>query len=188
VPLPAEAVPPPQPGSTSPRGAAGRRGGDRSGLRRAAETEGWCGWRGGRTALLLDADGLNASGRLDSARPAPTVLTPHPGELALLGTDVGDPDRRLSAARGAARRANAVVSEGRGRSSRRPTARRGSTAPATRAWPPVAVATCSPASSARGSRRATSRPSRPRFRYSCTARPATWRWRGWVAPQSLPAS
>lgn len=64
--------------------------------------------------LLLDADGLNAhAGRLDALaqREAPTVLTPHAGELArLLGTsseDVGR--RRLRSAREAARRAQAVV-------------------------------------------------------------------------------
>ncbi len=64
--------------------------------------------------LLLDADGLNAhAGALDSlaARSAPTVLTPHGGELGrLLETSSGDVgDRRLESAREAARRANAVV-------------------------------------------------------------------------------
>lgn len=64
--------------------------------------------------LLLDADGLNAhAGALESlaARRAPTVLTPHAGELGrLLGTSseaVGR--RRLASAREAARRAQAVV-------------------------------------------------------------------------------
>ncbi|HVF79075.1 MAG TPA: NAD(P)H-hydrate dehydratase [Solirubrobacteraceae bacterium] len=64
--------------------------------------------------LLLDADGLNAlAGALDSlaTRSAPTVLTPHAGELArLLGgssDEVGR--RRLRSARETARRANAVV-------------------------------------------------------------------------------
>jgi len=64
--------------------------------------------------LLLDADGLNAhAGALESlaARPAPTVLTPHAGELArLLGTTSEEVDRRrLASARDAARRANAIV-------------------------------------------------------------------------------
>jgi ADP-dependent NAD(P)H-hydrate dehydratase / NAD(P)H-hydrate epimerase len=64
--------------------------------------------------LVLDADGLNAHGdRLDelARREAPTVLTPHPGELArLLGTDAELIDReRLSHARAAAERAGAVV-------------------------------------------------------------------------------
>jgi NAD(P)H-hydrate epimerase len=64
--------------------------------------------------LVLDADGLNAhAGRLQrlTARTAPTVLTPHAGELGrLLGItsqEVGR--RRLHSAREAARRANAVV-------------------------------------------------------------------------------
>ncbi|HEY1540221.1 MAG TPA: NAD(P)H-hydrate dehydratase [Solirubrobacteraceae bacterium] len=65
-------------------------------------------------ALVLDADGLNAhAGRLDdlAARSAPTVLTPHAGELARLlersSEDIGA--RRLDSAREAARRARAIV-------------------------------------------------------------------------------
>jgi hydroxyethylthiazole kinase-like uncharacterized protein yjeF len=64
--------------------------------------------------LLLDADGLNAhAGALDDLanREAPTVITPHAGELArLLEVDsaaVGA--ERLRCAREAARRAQAVV-------------------------------------------------------------------------------
>jgi NAD(P)H-hydrate epimerase len=64
--------------------------------------------------LVLDADGLNAhAGAPESlaARTAPTVLTPHAGELGrLLGipsADVGA--RRLHHARDAARRTGAVV-------------------------------------------------------------------------------
>ncbi|MDX6678785.1 MAG: ADP-dependent NAD(P)H-hydrate dehydratase / NAD(P)H-hydrate epimerase, partial [Solirubrobacteraceae bacterium] len=62
-----------------------------------------------RVALLLDADGLNAhAGLLEqlAARGAPTVLTPHSGELArLLGRSRGEIDaRRLHSAREAARR------------------------------------------------------------------------------------
>jgi ADP-dependent NAD(P)H-hydrate dehydratase / NAD(P)H-hydrate epimerase len=66
--------------------------------------------------LLLDADGLNAHAagkalqRL-AGRTAPSVLTPHGGELArLLGVD-GEVvrARRLACAREAARRANAIV-------------------------------------------------------------------------------
>ncbi len=64
--------------------------------------------------LLLDADGLNAhAGRLEALaeRKAPTVLTPHAGELGRLlgisGEAVGR--RRLRSAREAARRAQAVV-------------------------------------------------------------------------------
>ncbi len=65
-------------------------------------------------ALLLDADGLNAhAGRLDSlaGRDAPTVLTPHAGELArLLETTSDEVGRsRLRSAREAARRAQAIV-------------------------------------------------------------------------------
>jgi len=64
--------------------------------------------------LVLDADGLNAfAGELGliAARPAPTVLTPHAGELGrLLGRD---PEQigahRLAAAREAARAAAAIV-------------------------------------------------------------------------------
>ena len=65
-------------------------------------------------ALLLDADGLNAhAGALDdlSDRAAPTVLTPHAGELGrLLGRSSDEIDaHRLTSAREAARRAGAVV-------------------------------------------------------------------------------
>lgn len=65
-------------------------------------------------ALVLDADGLNAhAGLLDDlgAREAPTVLTPHEGELGrLLGVPSEDVRaRRLHHAREAARRAHAVV-------------------------------------------------------------------------------
>jgi NAD(P)H-hydrate epimerase len=64
--------------------------------------------------LLIDADGLNAHAeRLGSlaGRDAPTVLTPHTGELArLLGTDSEDVGRRrLECAREAAERSGAVV-------------------------------------------------------------------------------
>ncbi len=64
--------------------------------------------------VLLDADGLNAhAGRLESLadRPAPTVLTPHAGELArLLGLDSEQVEHsRLAHVREAAARAGAVV-------------------------------------------------------------------------------
>lgn len=64
--------------------------------------------------LVIDADGLNAfAGRLSAiaARDAPTVLTPHAGELGrLLGRDSGEiAARRLASAREAAREAGAVV-------------------------------------------------------------------------------
>ena len=64
--------------------------------------------------LLLDADGLNAhAGTLETlaAREAPTVLTPHAGELArLLDVDsAAIAAARLEHAREAARRAGAIV-------------------------------------------------------------------------------
>jgi ADP-dependent NAD(P)H-hydrate dehydratase / NAD(P)H-hydrate epimerase len=64
--------------------------------------------------LVLDADGLNAfAGRLGelSARGAPTVLTPHAGELGrLLDRDSAKIDaHRLASAREAARAAGAIV-------------------------------------------------------------------------------
>jgi NAD(P)H-hydrate epimerase len=64
--------------------------------------------------LLLDADGLNAhAGGLEALanRSAPTVLTPHAGELArLLETDSSSVSaHRLESAREAARRARAIV-------------------------------------------------------------------------------
>jgi NAD(P)H-hydrate epimerase len=67
-----------------------------------------------KIALVLDADGLNAhAGRLEdlAARRAPTVLTPHAGELArLLQTDSAEIERhRLHHVRAAAERAAAVV-------------------------------------------------------------------------------
>lgn len=67
-----------------------------------------------KVPLLLDADGLNAhAGMLDSlaSRSAPTVLTPHAGELGrLLGASSDEVSRtRLRSAREAARLANAVV-------------------------------------------------------------------------------
>ncbi|HST55453.1 MAG TPA: NAD(P)H-hydrate dehydratase [Solirubrobacteraceae bacterium] len=70
--------------------------------------------RAATVALVLDADGLNAhAGRLEelSARAAPTVLTPHAGELArLFEVDSDEIERaRLEHVREAARRARAVV-------------------------------------------------------------------------------
>jgi hydroxyethylthiazole kinase-like uncharacterized protein yjeF len=64
--------------------------------------------------LVLDADGLNAfAGELEriAARDAPTVLTPHAGELGrLLGRSAEEvAAHRLAAAREAARRAEAIV-------------------------------------------------------------------------------
>jgi hydroxyethylthiazole kinase-like uncharacterized protein yjeF len=64
--------------------------------------------------LVIDADGLNAfAGRLGliAARKAPTVLTPHAGELGrLLGRESGEIDaHRLASAREASRASGAVV-------------------------------------------------------------------------------
>lgn len=64
--------------------------------------------------LVVDADALNILARNVSAlraRPAATVLTPHPGEAArLLGTTAGEVNRdRVGAARELAARSGAVV-------------------------------------------------------------------------------
>jgi NAD(P)H-hydrate epimerase len=70
---------------------------------------------GVQVPLLIDADGLFALAEADlervAGRRAPTVLTPHAGELArLLATDSGDiAAARLGKVREAARRANAIV-------------------------------------------------------------------------------
>jgi NAD(P)H-hydrate epimerase len=66
------------------------------------------------SALVLDADGLNAfAGRIEeiAQRRAPTVLTPHVGELGRLlerGSEQVDADR-VECARAAARAADAIV-------------------------------------------------------------------------------
>jgi ADP-dependent NAD(P)H-hydrate dehydratase / NAD(P)H-hydrate epimerase len=70
--------------------------------------------RAAAVALVLDADGLNAhAGRLGELveRTAPTVLTPHAGELArLLELDSSEIEReRLRHVRAAAERSGAVV-------------------------------------------------------------------------------
>jgi NAD(P)H-hydrate epimerase len=70
--------------------------------------------RSAELPLVLDADGLNAHAqRLESLseRPAPTVLTPHAGELArLLGIESSDVSaHRLQSVRAAAAAANAIV-------------------------------------------------------------------------------
>jgi ADP-dependent NAD(P)H-hydrate dehydratase / NAD(P)H-hydrate epimerase len=67
-----------------------------------------------KAPLLIDADGLNAhAGHLESLaeRAAPTVLTPHAGELArLLGSDSGDvAAHRLRDAREASERSGAII-------------------------------------------------------------------------------
>jgi NAD(P)H-hydrate epimerase len=70
--------------------------------------------RAAKLPLLLDADGLNAHAgalRALAKRPAPTVLTPHAGELArLLDSDSGAVEaKRLESATRAAAEANAIV-------------------------------------------------------------------------------
>jgi NAD(P)H-hydrate epimerase len=67
-----------------------------------------------KAPLVIDADGLNAfAGELEriAARTAPTILTPHAGELGrLLGRPSEDiSDHRLSSAREAARTSGAIV-------------------------------------------------------------------------------
>jgi ADP-dependent NAD(P)H-hydrate dehydratase / NAD(P)H-hydrate epimerase len=70
--------------------------------------------RGVAAPLLIDADGLNAhAGRLEliAEREAPTVLTPHAGELGrLLERGSGEIERhRLASVREAAERSGAIV-------------------------------------------------------------------------------
>lgn len=69
---------------------------------------------GAPVPAVVDADGLNAIGTLEALaaitarRSAPTVVTPHAGELARLAGKAPGPDR-LAAARDAAARSGAVV-------------------------------------------------------------------------------
>ncbi len=86
------------------------------GLGRAAATQAFVRELASRAAqpLLLDADGLNAhAGALErlATRSAPTVLTPHGGELARLLDVDSDAVRgsRLACARAAAERSGSVV-------------------------------------------------------------------------------
>lgn len=73
-----------------------------------------------RTALVVDADGLNAvAGHSDrlKARPGPLVLTPHPGEFArLLGCETAavQADRQRLAVRFAAEHGLILVLKGHG--------------------------------------------------------------------------
>ena len=66
-----------------------------------------------RVPLVLDADGLNcvAGTHLLRARPAPTIVTPHPGEMARLtgGTTAAVQADRLGTARRVAAAENVVV-------------------------------------------------------------------------------
>lgn len=66
-----------------------------------------------RVPLVLDADGLNAVAGTEALRdrPAPTVVTPHPGEMGrLLGVPAAAiQDDRIAAARELARRERVVV-------------------------------------------------------------------------------
>ena len=98
--------------------------------------------------LVIDADGLNAfAGKLERSPPrgAPTVLTPHAGELGrLLDRDSEEiAAHRLASAREAAAPA-APSSSSRATTRSSPTA---SGSPSTRSrlrrWPPPAPATCS---------------------------------------------
>jgi len=69
--------------------------------------------RRARVPLVLDADGLNAVAGTDllRARAGPTVITPHPGEMArLVGSDTGHVQAdRLGVARALARAEGVVV-------------------------------------------------------------------------------
>ena len=65
-------------------------------------------------SMVIDGDGLSAAvdptGKLDTltARTAPTVLTPHDGEFAVLGGDAGSPDR-IGATKGLAARTGCTI-------------------------------------------------------------------------------
>ena len=102
--------------------------------------------------LVIDADALtllsqepDRGASLVKGRPAPTILTPHPGEMGrLLGTDTQDrpgrPPRRRHPGRRHLRLC-ALCSRARAPSSPTPKARCISTPPATPAWRPAARAT-----------------------------------------------
>ena len=125
-------------------------------------------------ALVLDADGLNAhAGSLAglAAREAPTVLTPHAGELArLLGLD-----SEQVRGSGLHTRARPPSRPGRSSCSRatthlsssRPAASRSAAATVPR-LPQPAPGTCSPARLRRCSRRGWNRLPQPRPASSCT--------------------
>jgi NAD(P)H-hydrate epimerase len=103
--------------------------------------------------VVLDADGLNAhAGRLVTlaARKAPTVLTPHAGELGrLLGVESREVGaRRLHHARAAAEQAQAIVVL-KGDDTLVPRAGSASARAARPRWRRPGPATCSPASSPR---------------------------------------
>ena len=111
--------------------------------------------RGVQAPLLIDADGLNAhAGRLEliAEREAPTVLTPHAGELGrLLERKSSEIDgHRLAAVREAAERSGAIVvlkGDDTLIAARRSLGdQRRAGAPG---WPPPAPATCCRARSAR---------------------------------------
>ena len=116
---------------------------------------------------MIDADGLNAfAGRLErlAARGAPTVLTPHAGELGrLLDRDSEEiAAHRLAAAREAAAAAGCGASSSRGTTRSSPTASGSrSTRSRRRLWPRPAAATSSRGSSRRSSPAAWSPSRRP---------------------------
>ena len=106
-------------------------------------------------ATVVDGDALYAIGN-DSGglavlrdRTAPTVLTPHDGEFAQLTGAPPGPDRCRRRATSGRRHSVGRPAQGADDDRRRAwRPRRTSSSTATRAWPPPARVTCSPASSA----------------------------------------
>ena len=110
---------------------------------------------GGDLPVLVDADGLTVLARRRDLlrRDAPTLLTPHAGELArLLGTDAADgggpPAGARTAGRRGAGRDRAAQGLHHGRRRARPAGPR-QPRPEPPGSPPRAAATCCPASPAR---------------------------------------
>jgi hydroxyethylthiazole kinase-like uncharacterized protein yjeF len=131
--------------------------------------------------LVLDADGLNAFAAEPDAiarRSFPTILTPHPGELARLDghAPTADARSRRACAQDAAKRFRAVVClKGAGTVVAGVADGPTSTGPAIRAWRPVAAATCCRACSEHCSPASRIRSKPPHWPYSRTVAPGTSR-------------